>query len=238
MQGIRPDMNQQLIINFHGIGSPHSSVEAAERPFWIRAEDMSRILRRTTELRDVQGHAPNRNPEILITFDDGNISDLKIALPELLKNNLKATFFVCVGRMNDPNYLNPGNIRELLSAGMAIGNHGMHQRNLTNLSNSELEIEITVSGKLLSDIAGEPISEVAIPYGMYNRRVLNWLQSKPITRIYTSDRGLTSSELLIKSRESITSAMVNLPLPDQLFKPLSFPKNLRNSVVGAYKRWR
>jgi peptidoglycan/xylan/chitin deacetylase (PgdA/CDA1 family) len=238
MLGIRREMSQQLIINFHGIGDPHNNVEAGERPYWIDAGDMRRIFKRVAELPKRVDPTKDGLPEILITFDDGNLSDLTLALPELVKNNLKATFFVCVGRMNDPHYLNKAGILELLKAGMTIGNHGMYQRNLTTLSERELEFEIDEAGKRLSDVTGNSISEVAIPYGAYNRRVLNWLQAKPLTGIFTSDRGFTSNEQRIKSRESITNAMSKMPMPDMLLKPRSLSKNLRDAVVGAYKRWR
>jgi peptidoglycan/xylan/chitin deacetylase (PgdA/CDA1 family) len=231
-------MQQQLIINFHGIGDPHSKVEAGERPYWIDAGDMRRIFKRVAELRNGVALPEGGLPEILITFDDGNLSDMTLALPELVKNNLTATFFVCVGRMNDPHYLNEAGILELLKAGMTIGNHGMYQRNLTTLSEREFEIEIDEAGKFLSDLTGSTISEVAIPYGAYNRRVLNWLQAKPLTAIFTSDRGLTSNEHRIKSRESITNTMSKMPMPDMLLGPRSLAKNLRTTVVGAYKRWR
>ena len=76
-----------------------------------QADDMRRIFRRIAELKKLRQIGENDQPEILITFDDGNVSDLTIALPELLKNGLRAEFFVCAGRLNDPNYLDEAGIR-------------------------------------------------------------------------------------------------------------------------------
>ena len=61
---------------------------------------------------------------VVITFDDGNESDALIALPELVKRNLKAFFFVVGGRIGLPHYLDRVALRDLISAGMEIGSHG------------------------------------------------------------------------------------------------------------------
>ncbi len=230
-------MAQQLIINFHGIGSPHSGVDASEKPYWMSAENMSRIFKRVADIKSDLRRSSSL-PEILITFDDGNRSDLTLALPELVKNGLTAKFFVCAGRMSDPNYLDKAAIRELQSAGMGIGNHGRSQRNLTTLSYAELEDEISTAGDELSQITGQDCSEVALPFGAYNRKVLKWLQSKRLSCIYTSDRGTTDSALRIKARESITGQMANMAMPDLLLEGRTLPKYLRRKVVTTIKRWR
>ena len=61
---------------------------------------------------------------IEITFDDGNASDVEVALPALRERGLAATFFVCAGRIGEPGYLDADQLRELADAGMSVGSHG------------------------------------------------------------------------------------------------------------------
>ena len=238
MPEILPDMTAQLILNFHGVGEPHSGVEAEERQFWISQLELRKIFERVTLLQSGAIKLGQPLPEILLTFDDGNLSDHSIALPELVRAKLKATFLVCMGRVGTPYYLDKAHIRELQSAEMIIGNHGMHQRNLVTLSQTELAVEVSQASDGLSEITGKAVDELAIPYGSYNRRVLTWLQAQPIKTIYTSDRGLTSSEIRIKSRESITEGMAKEAIPDMLMQDRPLSSKLRRWFSGKYKRWR
>ena len=231
-------MTSQLIINFHGVGEPHNGVDAEERPFWISQQELRKIFERVALLKSGAVKLQRPLPEILLTFDDGNLSDHTIALPELVRAKLKATFFVCMGRVGKPHYLNEANIRELQSAEMIIGNHGMHQRNLMRLSETELAIEVSQASDALSQITGKVVDEFAIPYGSYDRRVLTWLRAQPIKTIYTSDRGLTSSEMRIKSRESITESMARYVIPDVLLQDRPLGSKLWRWFSGTYKRWR
>ena len=73
-----------LILNFHGIGGASREFEQGEQPYWLEVDAFTKIL-------DVVAQAPS---QVMITFDDGNASDVLIAAPELRKRGLKAHFFV------------------------------------------------------------------------------------------------------------------------------------------------
>lgn len=231
-------MTRQLIINFHGIGQPDDTIDRGERSFWIDENAMCQILDQIVVVKNRMPGQDKESPEILITFDDGNLSDLTVALPALVKRNLTATFFVCVGRMNDPRYLSRTHIAELIACGMKIGNHGMFQKNLMMLSDSELEAEVETARMMLQDITGTPVTEFAIPYGAYNRRVMKWLKSRKLGCIYTSDRGFARSNALIKPRESVTAHMAHAMIPDVMLMPGSLRLVIRRKISVTYKSWR
>ena len=92
-------MRRELILNFHGLGTPHSGVGADEEPFWLPRRTFVAMIDRIAFMGEDAG-APTS-----ITFDDGNASDATIALPELVKRGLTATFFVCADRIGMPHYL-------------------------------------------------------------------------------------------------------------------------------------
>ena len=87
-------MPAQLILEFHGIGSPHGGVTDEDEPlYWLSRETFISLLQTIVVTRE------GSNLPVAITFDDGNESDALIALPELAKRNLKAIFFVVGGRI-------------------------------------------------------------------------------------------------------------------------------------------
>jgi peptidoglycan/xylan/chitin deacetylase (PgdA/CDA1 family) len=185
---------RELILNFHGIGEPHHDVGPDERPVWISRDAFVTWLDTVCELRDAQPIP------IHITFDDGNASDLTIALPELLKRNLTATFFLCAGRLQKTNYIDHAAALALLAAGMQIGSHGMHHRDWQTLDEIELAEEIGTARKMLADACDREIVEAAVPFGSYNQRVLKRLRAEGFNRVYTSDHGLAEERAWLKPR--------------------------------------
>jgi hypothetical protein len=124
-------VSAQRVLGLHGIGSPHHGVTDDERCYWLSRETFISLLQTIGATRETS------SPPVVITFDDGNESDALIALPELAKRNLKAIFFVVGGRIGLPHYLDRAALRDVVSAGMEIGSHGMHH-SLTGASFSPL----------------------------------------------------------------------------------------------------
>jgi peptidoglycan/xylan/chitin deacetylase (PgdA/CDA1 family) len=111
-------MPAELVIGLHKVGSPHHDVTDDERLYWLSRTAFLSLLQTIVVTRG------GSNLPVEITFDDGNESDALIALPELAKRNIKATFFVIGGRIGSPHYLDRAALRDLISAGMEIGSHG------------------------------------------------------------------------------------------------------------------
>ena len=72
-----------------------------------------------------------------ITFDDGYVSVLEAALPELQRHGFTATMYIVSGRLGGSNdwdegprwpLMSAGQIGELAAAGMEIGSHRRHAR--------------------------------------------------------------------------------------------------------------
>jgi peptidoglycan/xylan/chitin deacetylase (PgdA/CDA1 family) len=187
----------ELILNFHGIGVPHRGVDPGERKVWVSRENFSVWLDRIGTLRQVH---PTR---IRITFDDGNASDVEIALPALCKHNLTATFFVCAGRLQTTGYLDGAAVRNLLDAGMEVGSHGMHHRDWRTLDARALDEEIGTARRMLEDVCGRAIVAVAIPFGSYNRRVLERLRAERFACVYTSDGGFARQQAWLRPRNTL-----------------------------------
>ncbi|HWB46474.1 MAG TPA: polysaccharide deacetylase family protein [Hyphomicrobiaceae bacterium] len=171
-----------------------------------------------------------------ITFDDGNVSDLSIALPELSKRQLPATFFLCSGRLQSRNYLDAGAARELVAAGMGIGSHGMHHRDWRMLDEAELIDEISLARRELEDACGLPITKVAIPFGSYDRRVIGKVRAEGFSHVYTSDGGLAYRRAWLKPRNTLGVNSEKADIENLLSQP--WTRQLVRDVARSYKMLR
>jgi hypothetical protein len=176
-------LGRKIVLSFHGIGIPPVGIPADERPFWMPEETFVSFIAHASSRANVLGvglHA---------TFDDGNRSDLEIAAPVLAKYRIPASFFPCTGRLTTAGYLSAEDIRQLFEMGFEIGSHGIEHAHWTRLDRDALDHEINDSKRVLETILRTTIQTVAIPFGNYNRSVLNALKVAGYKTVYTCDPG-------------------------------------------------
>jgi peptidoglycan/xylan/chitin deacetylase (PgdA/CDA1 family) len=107
--------------------------------------------------------------KLLVTFDDGpNPGSTEIILKTLNTNKIKAVFF-CNGSNAAKN---PELVRLIHSEGHTIASHSLNHLNLRELLPAQIVEEITTSGRILSEITGQPVKYFRPPYGRFNRHVL------------------------------------------------------------------
>lgn len=185
-----------LILNFHGVGPVPRLIDPGERNCWLDQDFFEAVLDR------IAGH-----PQVSLTVDDGNSSDCEKILPALLKRGLHATFFVCSGRLNQPDFLRPAQVRELHSHGMGIGSHGIAHVPWRHLQPQYLRDELEGSKHNINEICGMTVDTAACPFGSYDRTVLHALRRAGYRHVYTSDGGIASTADWIQPRVTITRAM-------------------------------
>jgi peptidoglycan/xylan/chitin deacetylase (PgdA/CDA1 family) len=122
------------------------------------------------------GPSPGRRV-VAITFDDGYLDTLTIALPLLVEHGYTATCYVvagAVGRTSDwtepKRLMDWDGLRDWLAAGMEIGAHSMTHPDLTDLGDRQLGEEVTGSRKRLEDRLGVAIASFAYPYNVHDER--------------------------------------------------------------------
>lgn len=203
-----------LILNFHGLGRPPAGISDCERRYWLPASIFENVLDEILE-------PPPRTPPVFLTFDDGNRSDLEIALPALLRRGIRATFFVCAGRLGRQDYVNAAGLRALAAEGMSIGSHGYSHVDWRRLDEADLDVELEGARRRLEDALGAPIVEASIPFGSYDRRVLARLRSGRWRAVYCSDGGLCSDAAWLRPRQTLDRSCAGAPvLPGILSEPL------------------
>jgi peptidoglycan/xylan/chitin deacetylase (PgdA/CDA1 family) len=212
-------------LSLHGIGSPPAGVGPTERELWISEELFEALLSR------LAGRGSAR-----LSFDDGNASDVEIALPALLRHHLSADFFPVAGRLGEPGYLSHDAVRVLADAGMRIGSHGMRHRPWRDLADAALEEELVEARRILGGLAGGEVDLAACPFGWYDRRVLRRLRAAGYRRIFTSDGGSAGAGTWLQSRDTLLATHDVADL-DRLLRPRLLATSLA-APKRAYKRWR
>lgn len=216
------------VINFHGIGTPKRMLEPGEAPYWIDVERFKYMLDR------IVAHPDRRN--LVITFDDGNLSDIEIGLPELLARGMSAEFFVLTGRLEKPGSLSADDTRTLLSSGMAIGSHGVDHQDWSRLPAEALQEELTASKNTLEAICGEPIRFAAIPFGRYNAAVLEAARKAGYDALYSSDGGMMDPAAYLRPRSSVRSDTSDSAFAAVLDGRIPLANRLRRAVSMRMKR--
>jgi peptidoglycan/xylan/chitin deacetylase (PgdA/CDA1 family) len=194
MVGALRDANPASVVNLtvHGIGKPPRELDPGEDVAWVSVEQFEAVL-----------DAAVGRPHVRLTFDDGNSSDVEIALPRLLRRKLTAEFFIAAGLLGEPGRLDSDTVRELRKAGMAIGSHGWAHRDWRRLEPAQVKEELVDAHRVLDELAGEPVSRVSIPFGSYDRHVLRRLRQARVSRAYTSDGGRARSGAWLQARNSL-----------------------------------
>lgn len=179
---------------FHGVGVCRSEREPGESRYWITEDVFQRVLDGVAGREDVG-----------LSFDDGNRSDVEIALPALRARGLSATFFALAGRLDDPASVDAGDLRSLHEAGMAIGSHGWAHIPWRGLDASQARREFIDARTALQEAAGTRVTEAAMPLGRYDRRALRALKRAGYDTVYSSDRFPARPGSWLQARYSVTS---------------------------------
>jgi peptidoglycan/xylan/chitin deacetylase (PgdA/CDA1 family) len=181
----------RVIINFHGLGPMPAHVDAGEAKVWCTDTGLYAAL--LDETRET-------GLDYLITFDDGNVSDLEHGLRPLADRGMSAIFFPCAGRIGQPMYLDQGQLRELVAAGMEIGSHGWSHIRWPDCDAAALQREVAEAKDRIEQAAGVRAATVAIPFGDYNSRVLQ--ATSIFDTIFTSDATLARPSSRLQPRFS------------------------------------
>ena len=105
---------------------------------------------------------------VIISFDDGHISNYTKAYPILKKYNFPAIFFVVAGRVGLSDTLSWNNMKEMIENGMEVGSHTLTHPCPSKLTDEELRYELSESKKILEENLGKDILFLSSPTGYYN----------------------------------------------------------------------
>lgn len=96
---------------------------------------------------------------ISLTFDDGDPSQLQIAIPEMVKRNIRGTFYLIANRLKDVELW-----KEAFKTGQELGNHTLDHKHAVSLNDQQAFEQVFNSKKMLEDTFGVPAITFAYPF--------------------------------------------------------------------------
>jgi peptidoglycan/xylan/chitin deacetylase (PgdA/CDA1 family) len=214
-------------ISFHGIGKPHPSVSDEDQAYFVSRDFFLSLLDEIVERREVE-----------LSFDDGYVSDVEIALPALVERSLSARFFPLAGRLGEPGFVDANCIEALSSAGMMIGSHGMHHRSWRALDSDSMDEELSLARSIIAKAAGKSITTAACPFGAYDRHVLRALRRCGYTKVFTSDRRRAQTDAWLQPRFGIKPEDTLQSVRNNILAPRPTHDRVRRAVSVRLKAWR
>ncbi|MBF0217285.1 MAG: glycosyltransferase [Candidatus Omnitrophica bacterium] len=171
------------ILLYHDIAGDDddiTSVDARRKPYVLKISEFERQMKylhdegfRTVGLDEFPSLAdhPQKNKLVAIVFDDGLMSNYRMALPVLMKYGQKAAFFITAGRVGENGMMDWDQIIRLKKAGMTIGSHSMSHSIPLELDQDELRYELRGSKELLEEKLDAKIDLFSSPTGYHDPRL-------------------------------------------------------------------
>jgi len=130
---------------------------------------------------------------LILTFDDGLISDYELVLPSLVRRGLHGTFFVTADNIGRDGYVNGAHLREMVKAGMEIGSHGLTHRYLITMPRHEAIRELCESKVRIEQALGVNVTAFAPAGGHFSKWMLRVASEAGYTVFATMVPGRTES---------------------------------------------
>lgn len=177
---------------YHAIGDG-SPADAAQDPHYtVSAETFAKHL----SLAAANGGAHSARDwlkdgsgSMLLTFDDGHVSNYSLAFPILKQHGASADFFVNPGRVGTEGFATWPQLREMAEGGMSIQSHSFSHRYLTSLSPAELRDELFRSKSDIEQHVGQPCTLLAPPGGRMPRGLGEVARELGYERVLSSQPG-------------------------------------------------
>jgi peptidoglycan/xylan/chitin deacetylase (PgdA/CDA1 family) len=167
------------VLMYHGLHADERAHGRYDPVYSVRPDDFARqldwLLDNGRHAVRIDGPAMDAGPAVgghavAITFDDGDVSNIEVALPLLRERGMAAEFFITSDFIDQPGMLAAADVRALAEAGMGIGAHGRSHAFLEDLDDEALDAELHDSRACLSAIIGRDVDALALPGGRGGER--------------------------------------------------------------------
>ncbi|QCR22216.1 polysaccharide deacetylase family protein [Pontibacter sp. SGAir0037] len=149
--------------------------------------------------------APLPDKPVILTFDDTNLDQYTVALPELEKHGFKGVFFIMTVSLGRPRYMSRAQVKELADAGHVIGSHTWDHQNVKKLKEQDWVTQVEKPSRQLEEITGQPVKYFAYPFGLWNKEAIPELKSRGIAAAFQLSTSRDEEEPLYTIRRLIAS---------------------------------
>lgn len=191
--------NMLNILLFHGIEKEKYSDFHSITVTFFQAL-LKRIKESSIEVKSIGCLGDNfllkDNISVVLTFDDGSVSDYDVAFPLLCEYKFPASFFITTDFVGNKGYMQWNMIRELKNNHMEIGSHTCSHPFLPALPADKIFKELYNSRNILEDKLGSKIDMLSLPHGSFNRTTVDMAFKSGYRIICTSVPGINSLKRL------------------------------------------
>lgn len=154
---------QGKVYMFHNVNDDHDTYSITKHHF----ESFLNYLTENKKIVDIETLLKEKDPDnVVITFDDVYESVYGNAYPLLKEKDLPFYLFVCNEYLDQENYLNCWQLKEMVSSSKAIvGSHNLKHELSRFVKNDEMKKNLESSKKELEEKLGVNIDTFAFPYG-------------------------------------------------------------------------
>lgn len=238
-----------IVLNYHEL------VEASPSNAWCLTHEAldahlalckDRLVSPSRFLEHCHDPSASRTDAVLLTFDDGFLSDYTHVYARYVTTGRVPGFmsFIPVDFVGAPGRMTWEMIEELGRGGVAIGSHGMAHADLTAVSDAELAHELVVSKSVLEERLGQEVNLFAFPYGRFSRRVWETALKAGYTHLFTIQLGHHRGfEPFLYSRLCLTNTMDTKYMRQHLLDPdatrgLAWRISTNLGLYRQLMRWR
>ena len=189
-----------VVLMYHGVFADKdtSRIDAEDLPYAVSVTNFVQQLDSLQAKRvGLLNGKSDEMPDVVITFDDGHISNFDLAMPLLAERGLSAYLFVTgdfVGKR--AHFCHAHHLEQMAKGGMEIGSHGMTHLFFDDLSDEQAECELRQSMQQLTDQSGQVVQSISYPGGRYNKRTLEMSRRAGYAQLFGSVVGtLKQSDL-------------------------------------------
>ena len=136
----------------------------------------------------------NTEKVVVITFDDGDITNFTSALPQLVERSMPAEFYITTDWIGNEFSMSADQLCKLDQAGMAVDSHGKTHQYLSDLNDNEMRLELEESKQTLEEILGKKINTIALPGGRGDHRTREIAKKLGYKKLCTSVIGYNNAE--------------------------------------------
>lgn len=176
---------------------------------------------------------------IVITFDDGHLSNYTIAFPILLKYGFKAEFFVSSRQIAGKDRMTVQHLKVMVDNGMSIGSHGITHLYLDDLDDLDAKKELQQSKEDIENLIGKPVISFSAPGGRFRARHVQFALDCGYQVFCTSRPGFIKSQASLRNvprisvRQSNVSYFKDIAMGNDLYY---FKKRITASSLRMAKK--
>jgi peptidoglycan/xylan/chitin deacetylase (PgdA/CDA1 family) len=141
---------------------------------------------------------------VMLTFDDTDGDQFRVARPELNKYHFKGVYFIVFNNINkNKYYMDRKQIKQLSDEGNVIACHTRDHVNFKKLKGVDWEAQINVPKQKLEKLTGKAVNYFAFPYGLWNREGLPELYKHGFKAAFQLDQPRDPKEPIMTIRRII-----------------------------------